>query len=228
MTTTHSGRLPVEGGEMPITVARGAGDGPAIVIVPSIFGIQDDLVTQMAELAGEASYVAAMDPFFRTEPGPLPYDVPDRALQRMQASDTEAAYRDFRALLEHARAQGNGAVIAVGICFGGPFCLHAAAEGEVDGVVTWHGTRLEQALDRSDAMRCPMRLHFGDEDPVVPLESVDRVRAAFAEHDEVEVVVHPGATHGFSHRAARAYHPSAESAAMDAARELARRFARSG
>ncbi len=42
----------------------------------------------------------------------------------------------------------------------------------------------------------------------------------------VGVVVHDGATHGFTHRSAtEAYRPRAERAAMDAVRELVRRLA---
>lgn len=224
MPTTRSQSLPVDGAELPLTVTRGDARGPAVVIVPSIFGVQPDLVAQMEEIALDAPYVAAMDPFFRTEPGPLPYADPPRAIERMNTSDTEAAYGDFRALLEHGRGEGSGKVIAVGICFGGPFCFLAAADGAVDGVVTWHGSRLERYLERAGEMRCPMRLHFGDADPVVPPEAVEKVREAFGGRADVEITVHPGASHGFSHRDAPAHDEAAERASVEAVRELARQL----
>lgn len=99
--------------------------------------------------------------------------------------------------------------------------MHAAADGVVDGVVTWHGTRMESYVKRAAEMRCPMRLHFGSADPFVSLEAVEAVRAAFAGHRDVRIIVHDGATHGFSHRAApQAYDDHAERAGMDSLREL--------
>jgi hypothetical protein len=47
------------------------------------------------------------------------------------------------------------------------------------------------------------------------------VRRAFSERRDVEIFVHEGATHGFSHRAApRAYDERAERAGMESLREL--------
>lgn len=221
MTRARDENLQTSEGPLPLTVVEGEGAGPAVVVVPSIFGVTSDLVAQTRDIAESAPYAVALDPFFRTEPGPLPYDEPDRAKARMRATDQEAVYRDVLAIIDHARGQSNGNVIALGICFGGPFCFRAAAAGAVDGVVVWHGTGLENHLDLAASISCPIRLHFGDSDPVVPPEAVADVRDAFAAHHDVDIVVHPGATHGFSHRAATAYDPAAERAALNATRDLA-------
>jgi hypothetical protein len=68
-----------------------------------------------------------------------------------------------------------------------------------------------------------MRLHLtlGAADSVVPPDAVAAVRHAFAGHDDVRIIVHEGATHGFSHRAApKAYNPAAERAGMASLFEL--------
>jgi dienelactone hydrolase len=107
-----------------------------------------------------------------------------------------------------------------------PFVFGAAADGIVDGVVTWHGTALGQHLARPSEMRCPMRLLLGGADPFVPPREVDVVRAAFANRPDVCIAVHTGATHGFSHRAVpEGYRLDAERAAIEAAYELARALA---
>ena len=47
------------------------------------------------------------------------------------------------------------------------------------------------------------------------------VRRAFAGRDDIRIIVHDGATHGFSHRAAqKAYDEEAERAGMNSLREL--------
>jgi carboxymethylenebutenolidase len=213
--------LSVEAGELPLTVARAGGKGAAVVVAPSAFGVAADLVAQMEELAREASLVVSFDPFFRGEAGIVPYDDMPRVMKRLQALDRARAYRDLRAAIVWTRAQSGGRVVGLGICLGGPFALMAAADGAVEGVVTWHGSRMENYLERAPEMRCPMRLHFGEVDPLSPAQVVQRVRAAFADHADVRVVVHEGATHGFSHRSApQAHQAAAERAGMESVREL--------
>lgn len=218
----HSHLLPVEAGDLPLTVARSGGAGAAVVVLPSAFGVGADLVAQMEELATSASLVVAVDPFFRGDAGFIPYDDMAHVMKRMQALDVPRSHRDFRAAIAWARAQAAGRpVVALGICFGGPYALLAAADGAVNGVVTWHGTRMEDHIARAAEMRCPMRLHFGGVDPFVPAKAVDVLRHAFAGRDDVHFFVHAGATHGFSHRAApAAYDAPAERAALASLRKL--------
>lgn len=214
--------LPVEGGRLPLTIARSGGRGAAVVVMPSAFGIGPDLEAQMGELAGDATVVVAFDPFFRGDAGLAPYDDMARVMARLQALDRERAHGDLRAALDWAGSQAGGLpVVVLGICFGGPYALRAAADGAAQGVVTWHGTRMEGSLARAAEMRCPMRLHFGSADPFVPAQAVEALRTAFAGRDDVRIVVHEGATHGFSHRAApRAYDARAERAGLASLREL--------
>jgi carboxymethylenebutenolidase len=222
MTAITREWLAVEEGDLPLTIARGEGTGAGVVIVPSAFGVGPDLEAQMKELAADARVVVAIDPFFRDDPGAAPYDDMARAMKRVQGLDRPRAYRDLRAAIEWMRRdEACSSVVVLGICLGGPFALLAAADRAVDGVVTWHGTRVEQQLERAAEMRCPMCLHFGSADPVVPRDAVEAIRAAFAARPDVRVFVHEGATHGFSHRARpQAYDRRAEQAGMDAVREL--------
>jgi carboxymethylenebutenolidase len=217
----------IDGGALPLTLARDKGRGAGIAIFPSAFGIGADLEQQMAELAADARAVAAFDPFWRGDAGFARTDEMPRVMARMQSLDRERAARDLRAVTRWLRAEaGCRSVIALGICFGGPFALRAAADGDANGVVTWHGTALGQHLTRAAEMRGPMRLHFGGADPFVPPREVAAIRAAFAARADVQIVVHDGATHGFSHRGVpEAFQPAAERAALDAARELARALA---
>ena len=222
MITRHA--IPVEGGALPLTVVRAGGTGAAVVIVPSAFGVGPDLEAQMAETAADARAVVAIDPFFREDAGPAAYDDRDRAMGRLQALDRARTLRDLGAAIAWIRdEEGAAAVVVLGICFGGPFALAAAALGLAQGIVTWHGTRMEHALARAAEMRCPMRLHFGAVDPFVPMEAVAAVRAAFAGRADVAITVHEGATHGFSHRgSSRSYQHTAERAGLDSLRALAR------
>lgn len=192
--------IDVPAGRLPIVV-QGPDDAtgvPALVVVPSIFGPAPDLLERLAAL-GDDALVVVPDPFWRTGEGALPYDQREAAFARLAGFDPAVCADEMAAAVDWARAAGNGGVVALGICFGGPFVLRLAAAGRVDGIVTWHGSRMEGALDGADRITGPVRHHLGDADPVTPPEVVDALRAAFAEHPDARIVVHDGATHGFTH-----------------------------
>jgi carboxymethylenebutenolidase len=212
--------IAVDGGAVP-TATLGPADArnvPALVVVPSIFGGAPDLLQRLSELA-EGALVAVPDPFWRNSGGAIPYGDREAAFARLKGFDPARCNADLRAVVDWAKQEGSGRVVGLGICFGGPFVLRLAAEGLLDGVVTWHGSRMEQHLERAGDVACPLRLHFGDADPVTPPEAIDAIRGAFAAHPDVSIVVHPGASHGFSHDGA-AYDPAACRAGLAAVGEL--------
>lgn len=216
MVKTQTFDKKTKDGAIPLVISAAEGPNlPSLVIVPSIFGVADDLVAQMETLAS-SSIVVAMDPFWRVKPGALSYADTREALERMKALDMAKCYEDVRAVVRwakgHPRCNGNVAIL--GICFGGPFALLAAADGVVDGVATWHGSRMQHFLDRADAMACPMTHHFGDADAMVPPEAVEAIRVAFDGRDDVAITVHKDAAHGFSQRGNSHFDPAAEGAAM--------------
>ncbi len=216
MVKTDTYAKKTDGGAIPLTICAGEGaDLPGLVVVPSIFGVTEDLTAQLEELA-ERAVVVALDPFWRVEAGPISYADAPAALARMQKLDLAACYRDIlttlRWVANHPRTSGRVAML--GICFGGPFALLAAADGHLAGVATWHGSRMQHFLDRAKDMQCPMIHHMGGSDAVVPADAIEAIEAAFADRDDVQVVVHPGAAHGFTHRNNQHHDPVAEQAAL--------------
>jgi carboxymethylenebutenolidase len=177
---------------------------------------------RLAELSDDA-LIAVPDPFWRVGGGVVPYADHDAAFARLRGFDANRCSADLDAVVDWTRGRSNGRVVGLGICFGGPFVLRLASAGRLDGVVTWHGSRMEDHLDRAAEIRCPLRLHFGDVDPVTPPTAIEAVRAAFASHPDVSIVVHPGADHGFSHDGP-AYDAKACRAGLDAAGELLERL----
>ncbi|MCA9540762.1 MAG: dienelactone hydrolase family protein [Myxococcales bacterium] len=214
--------LPPAFDALPVTIARGPHGDAALVIMPSAFSPGPDVEAKMLDLAHEARLCVTYDPFFRTDPGVVPYADFGRVRARIGALDRPALWRDVQMMIAWARTQpGVERVVMLGVCFGGPFALLAAADGLVDGIVTWHGSRMEAFLDRAVEIGCPVRFHFGAVDPFVPPAAVEAVKAAFAAHPDAEIVVHAGATHGFSHAdAPQAHDPAAELAGMKAVRDL--------
>ncbi len=222
---TRTLSVPVADGAIPMQVAgldeEAAGSGrPGLVCVPSIYGGNDDLLAQMASVA-DVAVTVVMDPFWRVQPGPIPYEDRDGAFERAGKIDREQTLDDLKAVANWLKGQTGGPVAGLGICFGGPWVLLAAASGDLSGVVCWHGSRLEQYLDRFDpaSVTAPLRLHFGEIDPITPPEAIEAIGTAFADHPDCRLVVHPGADHGFSHEGA-AWDESAASAGLADLREL--------
>lgn len=220
--STELGDLPVVATDAPLRAVDARSGLPWVVIVPSIFGVAGDLRVQMAEL-GDHAQVLAVDPFHHVGAGSLPYSDFAGAVARLQRTDLAGFEAELQALLTLLAQQAP--VFAVGICFGGPFVVRAAAAGLLSGVVTWHGSRLESQLDalRTMAERgVPARFHFGDADAFVPPTTVEAVRAALGAQASESVFVHPGADHGFSHRTGPKYQAVAERAGLNAVLDLIR------
>ena len=216
----RSEAIPVDGGAIPTRVL-GPDDAshlPALVVVPSIFGPAPDLLKRLSEFADDALIVAP-DPFWRVGGGVVAYDDMDKARGRLAGFEPGRCIADMGAVLDWTRAQCNGRIVGLGICFGGPFVLRFAGEARLAGVVTWHGSRMENYLERASETSCPLRLHFGAADPVTPPEAIEKIRAAFASHPDLSIVVHPGAVHGFSHDGP-AYDASACRGGLAATRDL--------
>ncbi len=199
-----------------IEIQRSAPDDgatyPGLIIFPSIFGVTEELVEHVAQLAATGAVVLAFDPLARSDdPGPLGESDRDRAIARMGGADFGRMSRDFRELLAALKQDPacNGRVIGLGICLGAPFVFNAAADSELDGVATWHGSRMGDVVGRAAEVKCPVLMDFGDEDPVAPLEEIAKIETACAAIDDFTLRIHPGAGHGFSHTGWSDYRPEA-------------------
>lgn len=93
----------------------------------------------------------------------------------------------------------NGRVVGLGVCLGGPFAFNAAADQELDGLVTWHGSRMGNVVGRAAEVKCPVLMDYGDQDEIAPPEEIAKIKSACEVIDDCRIRVHPGAGHGFSH-----------------------------
>jgi carboxymethylenebutenolidase len=217
----HTETVDTESGAVPVhwVGPEDSRDVPGLVVVPSIFGPATDLLNQMKTLADRA-LVVIPDPFWHAVAGVVPYTEPETAFARLKDFDMPRCFAETRDVIAWTRARCNGKVAGLGICFGGPVVLTAAAaaDGALNGVITWHGTRMENYLERAPEIRCPLHFHFGEADPVTPPDVIASVRAAFAGHD-TSFVVHPNLAHGFSHEGPT-FDEKAAQFGVDATRDL--------
>jgi len=199
-------------------LATPAADAPApgILMITAIFGIDDEMKELADAWAADGFVVSVPDIFWRVMPGPT-VDM-EKAFARYGAFDQEQGMLDMEDLLGDlkAREQCNGKVSMLGFCFGGLYAHLGAARLGIDAAGAFHGTKIGDAINETNKITCPVSFHFGDEDPVVPMDEVAAIKTAYASHSNAEIVVYPGATHNFSMPHKDGYHADAATKSREA------------
>ncbi len=199
------------------------GRGPGLVLWQEIFGVNEHIRAVAEQYALDGFVVLAPDTFWRQAPRvELGYVGADRerAGALMGAYTAADAQADIDAAVQALRARPErvGGIGSFGYCMGGRLAYLTAATAGVDAAVAFYGGGIHAQLDRVPAITCPIQFHYAERDDHIPLDAVERVRAAFA-GKSAEVHVYPGAMHGFNCWARASYH--AGSAALAHGRALA-------
>ena len=200
-----------------------AGKGPGLVLFQEIFGVNRHIRAVADQYALDGFVVLAPDLFWRDAPRvELGYEGADRerALVLMKGADPKLLAEDIKTTVAALRARPElaGKVGAVGYCMGGRLTYVAAATAGVDAASSFYGGGIQDHLDRVASISCPMQFHYGAKDTGIPMEAVEKVKAAFA-GKKAEFWIYPDAGHGFNCWDRASYHPA--SAALAHGRTLA-------
>ena len=189
--------------------------GRALVVIQEIFGVNAHMRRVCDAFASEGYAVIAPALFDRVRRGvELGYGPADVATGRelRGAAPDAAVMLDVQAA---AAALGGTARGIVGYCWGGTVAWWGATRSHAFmAAVGWYGGGI--AATRAEAPHCPVQLHFGAADSGIPLSDVELIRSA---QPGVEVLVYPGAGHGFGCDERDSYNP--ETAALAQQRTLA-------
>lgn len=200
---------------------------PALLLFTPIFGVDQEMRAVADEWARRGFLVAAPDYFFRVAPGPLARSEEGRkqAFARWEKLDVDQAVEDLRPLAKRllGASSCNGRLGALGYCAGGELAFLAATRLGAQAAAAFHGTRIHRHLDEADRLRGTLSLHFGGNDPLVPLDEVQQIQDRFRGDARVEIAVYDGAGHGFSFQGRPSYH---EVAATQSSRKAQAALAR--
>ena len=208
--------------DLPVWLPAG-GQGPAIVLVQEIFGLDDYLRSVAAELAAAGFVVGVPDLFWRTDPGwSSGHDEAGLSASMAVAAEFDPAsgLADVVASLAHLRSlpEVTGKAGALGFCLGGSLAYNLAAVADPDAVVSFYGSTVASQLSLLDQITCPLQFHFGGQDPYIPRDAVAKVEAAVADRPNIEIHVQEQAGHAFHNHAAPMFHnPKAAAAAWQLA-----------
>jgi carboxymethylenebutenolidase len=197
---------------------------PAIIMFPPIFGADAD-ARAIADRWAERGYLIAVpDYFFRTVPGVVDRSENGRkvAMERWKTLDVNRCIADMQSLKDHLLAMPNcnGELAALGFCAGGELAFLAATRLGAKAVATFHATHIDRHLDEAGKIAGAITMHFGGNDPLVPLDKVELIRSKLSSDARVEVRVYPGAGHGFSFQGQPAYNETAATVSDRRAQEV--------
>ena len=166
-----------------------------LVVIQEIWGINNHIQSVTDGFAAEGYLAVAPALFDRVEPGIIMHEYNQETMEKGRAAkdkvDEGKALEDIRAAVQEASAAGKVGV--VGYCFGGLMAWLSAAR--VDGIsaaVPYYGGGIPGRA--SEKPRCPVMLHFGEKDSLIP---IDQVKEFQKTHATLPIHIYP-ADHGFN------------------------------
>ncbi len=164
----------------------------AIILVHEIFGVNHYIRAQADRFANYGYVTVAPALFDQVHPGTeLGYDEESVAKGRAIAEEL-----GFNGALDGVRGaydmlEADNRVVVIGYCWGGSVAYLANTRLGLPAV-SYYGGRTVPLL--GERPKAPLLLHFGENDPLIPSEDVQKHREALS---GVEIHVWPGAGHGF-------------------------------
>jgi carboxymethylenebutenolidase len=220
------------------------GSSPGIVLVQEVFGIDAHIREMTERFAGEGFVVLAPDLYSREGvPGPKPTpQIPEPIWSMDEVRAAVSSLPDRRVLGDLEGALGHLAadpsvdakrLAAVGFCMGGNYAyLLGCASRRVSAVVDFYGRFIYrelspnkpiQPLELALNLSCPMLVIFGERDPSITAEDIERFRKVMNQFArDVTIVTFPSVGHGFMNDRRRSYDRDTAKGAWNLAVEFLR------
>ena len=198
----HSEMVEVPGG-MPALVARPEGGSrPAVLVIQEAFGLNGHIKDVTQRIAGEGYVALAPDLYWRGGKGrTAAYEDLGEAIRIMQTLKDGEIVTDVGNAIAYLEKQPSVRADRIGItgfCMGGRVSYLVACElaDKIKAAAPFYGGGIP--VDKTAKLKAPVLAFFGEKDAFIPLEFVEQLRReAAAQKKQVEVVVYPGADHGF-------------------------------
>ncbi len=180
-----------------------------LVVMQEIFGVTAHIRRVADGYAADGYHVIAPAIFDRAEREvELDYDKSgiERGRKLREKISIEQMLHDIAACRDVLMPSGKVAV--VGYCLGGSLAwLSATRVSGFAAAIGYYGGMIARHLDEKP--KCPVLLHFGEEDPSIPMSDVAAIKAA-VDPKLVQAFSYAGAGHAFNRDGSHAFHePSA-------------------
>ena len=202
-------------GGMPAFVARPeGGPRPAVLVIQEAFGLNHHIKDVTKRIAAEGYVALAPDLYWRGGKGRTAgYDDLGQAIGMMQTLKDPEIVTDVGSAIAYLEKQSYVRADRIGItgfCMGGRVSYLVACEipDKIRAAVPFYGGGIP--IDRTSKLKAPVLAFFGEKDGFIPLSFVEQLRnEAAKEKKQVEIVVYPGADHGFFCNERDSYRPDA-------------------
>jgi carboxymethylenebutenolidase len=205
-------QIPVPGGNLPAYFAapKKAGKYAAVIVIPEIFGMHEYQKDICRRLAKAGYYAITLDPYFRKGDLSKISDFKE-VLAAANSLEDAQMLADLDALVAWVEKQpkANAKKLGItGMCRGGrTVWMYTAHSKKIKAGVAWYGG-LNPAppampltpMDVADQLHAPVLGLYGGADQGIPLEMVERMRAAllaFGKDKESIIHVYPDMPHAF-------------------------------
>jgi len=215
-TTSSMVKVATADGSMPAFLARPTGGGkyPGVIVVMEAFGLNPHIKEVATRIATEGYVALAPDLYYREPNAVVGYDQLPEAIRLMTSLRDDSIVADMASAISHLQSQDGVRADRIGVtgfCMGGRVSfLTACKSAEVKAAAPFYGGGIGGLLDQAAKIGCPLLLFFGDQDPFIPNEEVANIKTTLTKlNKRAEVVVYPGAPHGFFCNERDSYRPDA-------------------
>ena len=206
-------KVPVADGAMPAYRAMPAQGGPfpTVLVVQEIFGVHEHIKDLCRRLA-KAGYFAIAPELYARQGKPAEISDVQELIKTIVSKVPDAqVMSDLDSTVAFAKASGKAdtAKLAItGFCWGGGIVwLYAAHNPALKAAVAWYGPidrprtelRPKYPIDLAGDLKAPVRGLYGAADTGIPVDTVEKMRAACkAANKTCEIVIYPDTPHGFN------------------------------
>jgi carboxymethylenebutenolidase len=209
------GEIEYEAGGFKVPAYRAAPAGrtglPVVLVVHEVFGVHE-YIADTARRFARAGYLAIAPELFARQGDPATYGELARLMAEVVGKTPDAqVMADLDGALRWAGANGGDGKKAgiTGFCWGGRIAWLYAAHAQVRAGVAWYGRLAGSAsaltprhpLDVAADLKAPVLGLYGAADAGIPLDSVDKMKAALANGSPAarasQFVLYPDAPHAF-------------------------------
>jgi len=208
--------VPTAAGTMPAFLACPTGNAPApaVLVIQEAFGLNEHMKQVARRVAAEGYVALAPDLFWRGGKGRTAgYDQLPQALQLMGELVDDHIVADVGSAIAYLEKQPFARADRIGItgfCMGGRVAYLVACKlsDKIKAAVPFYGGGIP--VKETAGLKAPVLAFFGEDDPFIPLEQVEQLKAeAKRLGKQVEVIVYPKAPHGFFCDERDSYRPEA-------------------
>ena len=184
---------------------------PVVLVIHEIFGVHE-YIADVARRFARAGYLAIAPDLFARQGDAGAYGEMAKLMAEVVSKVSDAqVMADLDGAVQWAGAHGGDTsrVGVTGFCWGGREAWLYAAHGNVKAAVAWYGRLVgtpsqlmpTNPIDIATSLHAPVLGLYGAQDAGIPLDTLDKMKAALAKGDAAsrasQFVVYPDASHAF-------------------------------